>query len=138
MKLARDDEDEPWRYTGPWFAIESTANPRLTRQAVVRLEQVFMSLEALLPTPEGPVKRQPNKSPTPLRVRLCGTVGEYRDIPTTLGIAAEYPACYVPDGGLLVAGSDMPALVEQERAAADSLRGQTATVSGRAYGWKKG
>ena len=68
VKLARDDEDEPWRYTGPWFAIESTANPRLTRQAVVRLEQVFMSLEALLPTPEGPVKRQPNKSPTPLRV----------------------------------------------------------------------
>jgi hypothetical protein len=36
-------------------------------------------------------------------------------------VRAEHPAFYVPAKGLLVAGSDMPAVVEQEQAAGDSL-----------------
>ena len=116
VALLRDDEDEPWRYAGRWFTLDSTADPSLTRKAVVLLEQVFAALEALVPpgSPEGdPV--------APLWVTLCGTANEYRDVQESLGIEAEHPAFYVPARGLLVAGSDMPAMIEQERAAADSL-----------------
>ena len=116
VTLLRDDEDEPWRYAGRWFTIDSTADPSLTRKAVVLLEQVFAALEALVPppAPEG-------DDAAPLRVTLCGTANEYRDVQESLGIEAEHPAFYVPARGLLVAGSDMPAMIEQERAAADSL-----------------
>ena len=116
VTLLRDDEDEPWRYDGRWFTIDSTADPSLTRKAVVLLEQVFAALEALVPpsAPEGDTSG-------PLRVTLCGTANEYRDVQESLGIEAEHPAFYVPARGLLVAGSDMPAMIEQERAAADSL-----------------
>lgn len=116
VTLLRDDDDEPWRYAGRWFTIDSTADPSLTRKAVVLLEQVFAALEALVPSsaPAG-------DAVAPLRITLCGTAGEYRDVQESLGIQAEHPAFYVPARGLLVAGSDMPAMIEQERAAADSL-----------------
>ena len=116
VTLLRDDEDEPWRYAGRWFTINSTADPSLTRKAVVLLEQVFAALEVLvpLPAPEG-------HAVAPLQVTLCGTAGEYRGVQESLGIEAEHPAFYVPAQGLLVAGSDMPAMIEQERTAADSL-----------------
>jgi hypothetical protein len=116
VTLLRDDEDEPWRYAGRWFTIDSTADPSLTRKAVVLLEQVFTALEALVP-PAVPA----GKAVAPLRVTLCGTASEYRAVQESLGIEAEHPAFYLPARGLLVAGSDMPAMIEQERNAADSL-----------------
>jgi hypothetical protein len=115
VKLIRDDEHDPWRYAGRWFSLDSTADPTLTRQAVVRLEQVFAALEALVPPPA------PAEGPPRLAVTLCGTAAEYRGLQERLGVEAEHPAFYVPARGLLVAGSDMPAIIEQERTAADSL-----------------
>jgi hypothetical protein len=116
VTLLRDDEDEPWRYAGRWFTIDSTADPSLTRKAVVLLEQVFTALEALVP-PAVPA----GEEVAPLQVKLCGTASEYRAVQESLGIEAEHPAFYLPARGLLVAGSDMPAMIEQERNAADSL-----------------
>lgn len=144
VTLLRADEDEPWHYAGPWFTLDSTADPTLTRKAVVLLEQVFAALEALVPpvdqaapdarreTPEQ--KRQdatPGDVPRSLHVTLCGTVHEYRDLQERLGIEARHPAFYVPDQALLVAGSDMPAIIEQERAAADSLAITERELAGR-------
>ena len=126
VTLLRDDEDEPWRYAGRWFTIESTADPSLTRKAVVLLEQVFAALEALVP-PAVPA----GKEVAPLRVTLCGTANEYRGLQESLGIEAEHPAFYLPARGLLVAGSDMPALIEQERTAADSLAVTEREISDR-------
>ena len=117
VTLVRDDEDEAWRYAGRWFTMRSTADPSLTRKAVVLLEQVFAALEALVPLPTAPREA----AATPLMVTLCGTAAEYRGVQETLGIAAEHPALYVPGRGQLVAGSDLPAIIEQERTAADSL-----------------
>ncbi|MFM8804325.1 MAG: hypothetical protein ACKOK8_10515, partial [Planctomycetia bacterium] len=51
VTLVRDDENGPWRYAGRWVTLDSTADPTLTRQAVVRLEQVLAALEALVPPP---------------------------------------------------------------------------------------
>jgi len=126
VTLLRDDEDEPWRYAGRWFTIDSTADPSLTRKAVVLLEQVFVALEALVP-PAVPA----GKEVAPLRVTLCGTANEYRGLQESLGIEAEHPAFYLPARGLLVAGSDMPALIEQERTAADSLAVTEREISDR-------
>jgi len=117
VTLVRDDGDEAWRYAGRWFAMRSTADPSLTRKAVVLLEQVFAALEALVPLPPAPG----NGSAPPLLVTLCGTAAEYRGVQETLGVAADHPALYVPARGQLVAGSDLPAMIEQERIAADSL-----------------
>jgi len=120
--LVRDDADEAWRYAGRWFDMRSTADPSLTRKAVVLLEQVFAALEALVPLPAIP-----GDGPAPLLVTLCGTAAEYRGVQETLGIEtavdglAEHPALYVPARFQLVAGSDLPAIIEQEQTAADSL-----------------
>ena len=126
VMLLRDDEDEPWRYAGRWFTIDSTADPSLTRKAVVLLEQVFAALEALVP-PAVPA----GKDVAPLRVTLCGTANEYRGLQESLGIEAEHPAFYVPAHGLLAAGSDMPAMIDQERTAADSLAVTERQISDR-------
>lgn len=114
VSLRRAEEDGPWRYEGAWFTAESTADPRLTRQAIVHLEHVFGALEALVP-PATSV------DPAAVRVVLCGTAAEYRKHRESYSVRADHPAFYVPARGLLVAGSDMPAVVEREQAAADSL-----------------
>ena len=116
VKLERDGENEPWRHASRLFSLESTADPRLTRAAVVRLEQVFAALESLVPpqATEADPARQ-------LTVTLCGTASEYRSIQASLGIRADHPAFYIPAQRRLVAGSDMPALIDQERLAADNL-----------------
>jgi len=120
--LVRDDADEAWRYAGHWFGMRSTADPSLTRKAVVLLEQVFAALEALVPLPA-----LPGDGPAPILVTLCGTAAEYRGVQETLGLdsavdgLAEHPALYVPARLQLVAGSDLPAIIEQEQTAADSL-----------------
>jgi hypothetical protein len=126
VTLLHDDEDEPWRYAGRWFTIDSTADPSLTRKAVVLLEQVFAALEVLVP-----ISAPEDRAIAPLRVTLCGTAGEYRDLQESLGIEAEHPAFYVPARGLLVAGSDMPTMIEQERNAADSLALTEREISNR-------
>jgi len=114
VTLARAGEEAPWRYAGAWFTLESTADPRLTRQAIVQVEQFFTALEALVPAATA-------ADPATLSVVLCGTAAEYRRLRESLAVRADHPAFYVPGRGLLVAGSDMPAVVEQEQAAGDSL-----------------
>lgn len=132
VKLTRDDEDEPWRYRGPWFALSSTADPQLTREAVVRLEQVFSALESLVP-PLQPAAGTRD----PLEVRICGTVEEYRGVQARLGVRSDPPALYSPTRRLLVAGSDAPALVEQEKAAADELAAAERRLDDRDRGFEK-
>ncbi len=135
VKLSRGDEDEPWRYQGPWFTIASTADPQLTREAVVRLEQVFAALESLVP-PAGEAATGEGTA-GPLEVRICGTSGEYRGVQARLGIRADPPAFYAPARRLLVAGSDAPALVEDEKAAADELAAAERRLEDRDRGFEK-
>jgi len=116
VRLVRRDDDGPWCYDGPRFTLESTAGPTLTRQAVVRLESLLDTLDGLLP-PAVPA----TGAPPPLRVRLCGTQAEYAGVQAAEGVKGANPAFYLPGRRLLVAGSDVPALVEQARHAADGL-----------------
>jgi len=112
VQLARSDEDGPWRYEGPDFGLESSADPTLTREAVVRLELVLAALPSLVdPVADG----------EPLAVRLCGSLAEYRRIQDGLGLRIENPAFYLPGRRLLVAGSELSALLAERRVADDLL-----------------
>jgi len=124
VRLIRDGEDEPWRYAGGWFTLESTADPRLTSEAIVRLEQVFGALETLVPVGRSAadeVSQDAVDGAGRLQVRLCGSSAEYRLLQEGLGIRGKHPAFYVPSKRLLVAGSDMPAIIEQQGIAAENL-----------------
>lgn len=112
VRLDRSDEDGPWRYAGPDFTLESTADPTLTREAVVRLELVLAALPALVaPVADG----------VPLTVRLCGSLAEYRRIQDAFGLRIQNSAFYLADRRLLVAGSELSTLLAERRAAEDRL-----------------
>lgn len=110
IDLSRANEGDPWTYAADEFVLESTADPGVTREAALRLTQVFGALETLVP----PMVAQGS----PTKVRLCGTTAEYRGEQEALGIRVSNPAFFVPARRLLVAGSDMSALVSQRRTAA--------------------
>lgn len=112
VQLARGDEDGPWRYAGPEFTLESTADPTLTREAVVRLELVLAALPALV---------QPVADGSPLAVRLCGSLAEYRRLQDELGLRIENPAFYLPQRRLLAAGGELSTLLAERRVADDLL-----------------
>lgn len=114
VQLARDDDDGPWRYVGADIELESMADPMITRSAVVALEQVLEGLATLVPRPPAIGHRT-------IQVRLCGSTAEYREMQRGLGIAIDNPAFYVPARRLLVAGGDLPALVERKRTVDDQL-----------------
>lgn len=111
VRLERAAEDAPWRYQGSHFTLTSTADPTITRQAVVRLELVLESLETLVP---------PVADGAPFSVRLCGSLAEYRRLQEEFGLRLENPAYYLPEKRLLVAGSELSAL-ESQRETADDL-----------------
>lgn len=117
VALSRAAEDEPWRYAGDWFTLASTMDAKLTREAVVRLEQMFQALESLVP----PARDRRSAPAAKVSVRLCGSVAEYRREQDRLGVRVDNPAFYVPSRALLVAGSDMPAIIDRERIAADDM-----------------
>ena len=114
VQLSRHDEYDAWHYSGQWFTLKSSADPRLTREAIVRLEQVFGALETLVPARKKPLS-------LPLTIQLCATAAEYRRVQDDSGIRADNPAFYLPGRRLLVAGSDMPAIIEQQKIAVESL-----------------
>lgn len=115
VALERHEVDGPWSSMGPWYTVESSASQSLTRQAIVRLESLFDAFERLVPAAGA--------DPTPRRldVRLCGSQADYARMQTTVGITAANPAFYLPQRGLLVAGSDVTTVVEEAQLAADGL-----------------
>jgi hypothetical protein len=112
IRLSRRGEEGPWQFDDVSFSLVSTADPSLTREAVVRLQLTFDALESLVP-PLGPA--------SPVHVRLCGSVAEYRAAQDDAGLRLDNPAFYVPQRRLLVTGSDLPALLQEQRAAEDKL-----------------
>jgi hypothetical protein len=87
------------RYSGPWFALESTADEETTRRLIVRLEQVFLSYQRTFP---------PRRKPAaPLSVRLFGTMSEYRQFVTAAGLRLDNPAFFWSQRNTIVAGSDL-------------------------------
>jgi hypothetical protein len=112
VPLTRTNDHAGWRYEGPAFSLESSADSMLTRDAIVRLELIMTAFAALVP---------PVTEPPPLTVKLCGSMAEYRGLQEKLGVRIENPAFYLPARRLLVAGSELPALIDEQKASADQL-----------------
>ena len=115
LTLTRSDDDAAWRYAGDSFTLESSAGQPLTRQAIVRLEVLLDAFESLVP---ASAEVDPRRR---LTVRLCGSQAEYARVQAEQGVKVANPAFYLPERGLLAAGSDAPAVIEQARLAADGL-----------------
>lgn len=113
VHLTRQGEDGPWKYDDRSFMLLSTAPPSVTRDAVVRLMLTFDALESLVPPVAEPSGL--------LTVRLCGSLAEYRGVQEETGLRLDNPAFYLPERRLLVAGSELPQLLEEQRAADDQL-----------------
>jgi len=120
LVLSRRDDDAPWRYEGESFTLESSAGQPLTRQAIVRLEALLDAFENLVPASAEPDSAE-SAARRRLAVRLCGSQAEYASAQAEQGVKVANPAFYLPERGLLVAGSDVPAVIEQARLAADGL-----------------
>ena len=72
-------EGQTWRtYDGAWFSLESTADDATTRRCISRIEQTFRAYRLLLPPK---ITKRGN-----LRVRLHGSMDDYRTYLRTLGL----------------------------------------------------
>jgi hypothetical protein len=92
-------------YAGPWFRVDSTTDEETTRRCVVRIEQIFRAYRMLLP-PRG-------RPPAPLRVRLFGSLDEYRAELRRLKLNIKNPAFYSTSERTILAGSDLNTYAEQ-------------------------
>ncbi|MCE9548137.1 MAG: DUF1570 domain-containing protein [Planctomycetia bacterium] len=104
-----------WTYEGPWFSLESTADEAVTREATVRIEQTFAAYRTLLRPRREPASA-PNAKPVnnkPLKIRLMGTVAEFRAYVAAAGLRIDNPAFYDPRQNLIVAGGDLGSLARR-------------------------
>jgi len=87
------------RYQGEWFALDSTASEPITRQVVVRAEQIFTAYRQILPPRTSPRR--------PLRVMLFGSLSQYDGYLRQLGVRVENRACFVRSENVVVIGSQL-------------------------------
>jgi len=111
VPLARTGHDGPWRYDAADFTLESTADAATTREATLRLEQVFGALANLVPPARAAA------ADVRTTVRLCSNAGEYARLQESLGVRVGNPAFFLPARRLLVAGGEMPEIAAERKAA---------------------
>lgn len=86
-------------YDGPFFRVDSTTDDETTRRCVVRIEQIFRAYRMILP-PRG-------RPPPPLKVRLYGSLDEYRAELRRLKLNIANPAFYSTRERTILAGTDL-------------------------------
>lgn len=88
-----------YRYQGKWFALESTVDEEITRQIIVRTEQIFTAYRQLLAP-----RTRPDK---PLEVLVFGSLEEYRVCLKTFGLSIANPAVFLREPNRVVAGTEV-------------------------------
>jgi hypothetical protein len=58
LKPSEQSDNEGWQFRGDWFSLDSSASEPTTRQAAVRMEQMFAAYRQLLPPLRTPRERQ--------------------------------------------------------------------------------
>jgi hypothetical protein len=94
-----------YRYSGNWFALESTADEEMTRRCIVRIEQVFRAYRLLLRPRTSPRRR--------LEVLLLGSIDEYRTYLTRRGLSLKTPSFYLAHQNRIVAASELTRFAER-------------------------
>ena len=114
-----------WTHSGHNFFLKSTVDDELTRRCVVRIEQIFLAYQQILPP------RIDN--PPQIRGLLFGSMAQYRQQMKRWGLELENPAFYSPEQNLLAAGGDLHRYSLQWRQA----REQSREVRQQYETWKK-
>lgn len=100
-------EGDSWRYDGPWFQLQSTADETIVRRCVVRAEQIFRAYRQLLP---------PNRQDrTDLRLLIFGSRDEYQRHLGEYGLAFASPAWFSRTENLVIAGGEFNAFQRRLR-----------------------
>lgn len=86
-------------YDGKWFSLRSTLPENVSRQVVVRLEQVFTAYRQLLPPRVDPAR--------PPEIAVFGTLSAYHDHLARRGVKTDRLALFLPEQNLVAAGSDL-------------------------------
>ncbi len=105
-----------WQYTGKWFDLASTADEASTRQVIVRLEQLFLAFQHILP-PRRPQIEVP-------RVLIYGHRDEYQDRLRSWGLAVENPAFYAKTQRTIVASCNLGQIAKQATQATREMKEQ--------------
>lgn len=98
-------------YDGTWFSLRSSLPENVSRQVVVRLEQVFTAYRQMLPPRAEPAR--------PPEIAVFGTLSAYHDYLSRRGVRNDRSALFLPEQNLVAAGSDLnrsAAQLEQFRA----------------------
>jgi hypothetical protein len=93
------------QYRGRWFTLESSADEEITRQIVVRMEQVFTAYRQLLPPRVEPRR--------PLQVIVFGSSRDYREQLRRLGVSIPSPGCFLPTANQVLAGTELGRLAAE-------------------------
>jgi hypothetical protein len=89
-------------YDGPWFSLDSTADEELTREAIVRTEQMFAGFRTFI---------RPQMRPTrPMRIILLSTQEEYLAYQLRDKLTIKNAAYFDPNRNEIVAGGDLASL----------------------------
>ena len=121
LEKRTNDGRVSWHYDGPWFMLDSGASEKVTREAIVRIEQTFAAYRTML-TPR-------RKSPRPLRIVVAGSIDQFREHLAAAGLNAGNSAFFDPRQNLIVAGGDLATFarrLEEARAHHATLRKQVA------------
>ncbi|MEK6249632.1 MAG: DUF1570 domain-containing protein [Planctomycetales bacterium] len=96
-------------YDGPWFSFVSTTEESLTRDAIVRLEQMFAGYRTFIP---------PRKKPDQLlRIVLLNTLDEYLEYQRRANINIRNWAYFDAKNNEIVAGGQLARFTSQLRVA---------------------
>lgn len=92
-------------YEGPWFSLASTAEENLTREAIVRIEQVFAGFRTFI---------RPRKRPAQLpRIILLESLDQYCDYQRLGSRSIRNPAYFNPARNEIVAGGQLASFAEK-------------------------
>ncbi len=92
-------------YQGPWFSLASTAEENLTREAIVRIEQVFAGFRTFI---------RPRKRPAQLpRIILLESLDQYFDYQRLGDRSIRNPAYFNPARNEIVAGGQLASFAEK-------------------------
>lgn len=86
-------------YEGPWFSLSSTADELLTREAIVRLEQVIAGFRTFIRP-----RKQPKQS---LHIVVLGQLDQYLEYQKLSNLNVRNPAYFDPDRNEIVAGGQL-------------------------------
>ena len=98
------ERTEYQHYVGPWFTLDSTADEPLTREAIVRVEQMVAGFRTFI---------RPRKEPRrPPRFVLLNTPQQYEQYQQQAGVNLQHSAFFDPHRNEIVAGGELAALNE--------------------------